>query len=180
MVPGPLTLKLRGANGLLRPRTTWWQSRRPLTASGGSSRRSRETTSEADEAVASHVVAACSNLNDWLRSGHAPRGFAKAGGELGAAAGVYRNAAVAFKSLADVDGDQREAARTHVPPSWNKVTITWRYSSLPWRRSSVTQRSRGSKSGHRRDPTDARRPASSCLIRIGQSRDLTPLEKKSR
>jgi hypothetical protein len=68
----------------------------------------RETTSEADEAVASHVVAACSNLSDWLRSGHAPRGFAKAGGELGAAAGVYRNAAVAFKSLADVDGDQRE------------------------------------------------------------------------
>ena len=69
----------------------------------------RETTPEADEAVASHVVSACSNLNDWLRSGHAPRGFAKAGGELGAAAGVYRNAAVAFKSLAEVDGDQREA-----------------------------------------------------------------------
>jgi hypothetical protein len=69
----------------------------------------RETTFEADEAVASHVVSACSNLNDWLRSGHAPRGFAKAGGELGAAAGVYRNAAVAFKSLADVEGDQREA-----------------------------------------------------------------------
>src|ERR1700722_6519159 len=69
----------------------------------------RETTSEADEAVASHVVSACSDLNDWLRSGHAPRGFAKAGGELGAAAGVYRNAAVAFKSLADTDGDQREA-----------------------------------------------------------------------
>lgn len=69
----------------------------------------RETTAEADEAVASHVVSACSNLNDWLRSGHAPRGFAKACGELGAAAGVYRNAAVAFKSLADVDGDQREA-----------------------------------------------------------------------
>jgi hypothetical protein len=35
--------------------------------------------------------------------------LAKAGGELGAAAGVYRNAAVAFKSLADVDGDQRGA-----------------------------------------------------------------------
>ena len=69
----------------------------------------RETPSGTDEAVASHVVSACSNLNDWLRSGHAPRGFAKAGGELGAAAGVYRNAAVAFKSLADVDGDQREA-----------------------------------------------------------------------
>jgi hypothetical protein len=69
----------------------------------------RETSSEADEAAASHVVSACSNLNDWLRGGHAPRGFAKAGGELGAAAGVYRNAAVAFKSLADADGDQRKA-----------------------------------------------------------------------
>jgi hypothetical protein len=71
----------------------------------------RETASEADEAVASNVVSACSDLNDWLRSGrgHAPRGFAKAGGELGAAAGVYRNAAVAFKSLADVNGDQRAA-----------------------------------------------------------------------
>jgi hypothetical protein len=65
--------------------------------------------SEADEVVASHVVSACNNLNDWLRSRHAPRGLAKAGGELGAAAGVYRNAAVAFKSLADVEGDQREA-----------------------------------------------------------------------
>jgi hypothetical protein len=68
-----------------------------------------ETSSETDEVVASQVVSACTNLNEWLRSGHAPRGFAKAGGELGAAAGVYRNAAVAFKSLADVDGDQREA-----------------------------------------------------------------------
>lgn len=68
-----------------------------------------QTPSDPDEAVASHVMSACSSLNDWLRSGHAPRGFAKAGGELGAAAGVYRNAAVAFRSLADVDGDQREA-----------------------------------------------------------------------
>lgn len=69
----------------------------------------RETPSETAEAVASHVVSACSDLNEWLRSRHPPRGFAKAGGELGAAAGVYRNAAVAFKSLADVDGGQREA-----------------------------------------------------------------------
>ena len=69
----------------------------------------QEAPSEADEAVASHVVSACGNLTDWLRSRHAPRGFAKAGGELGAAAGVYRNAAVAFKSLTDVGGDQREA-----------------------------------------------------------------------
>ena len=55
------------------------------------------------------MVSACASLNGWLSSSHAPRGFAKAGGELGAAAGVYRNAAVAFKSLADVDGDQRKA-----------------------------------------------------------------------
>jgi hypothetical protein len=68
-----------------------------------------ETSPETDEAVASRLVSACANLNEWLRSGHPPRGFAKAGGELGAAAGVYRNAAVAFKSLADVDGDQRGA-----------------------------------------------------------------------
>jgi hypothetical protein len=68
-----------------------------------------ETLSEADVAVAADVLSACSNLSDWLRSAHAPRGFAAAGGELGAACGVYRNAAIAFKSLSDVDGDQREA-----------------------------------------------------------------------
>jgi hypothetical protein len=55
------------------------------------------------------VVSACGELSSWLRSSHAPRGFSKAGGELGAAAGVYRNAAVAFRSLADVDGSQRQA-----------------------------------------------------------------------
>lgn len=68
-----------------------------------------ETPVEADEAVPSQVVSACGSLSGWLRSSHPPRGFAKAGGELGAAAGVYRNAAVAFRSLADVDGDQRQA-----------------------------------------------------------------------
>ena len=68
-----------------------------------------ETPSETDEAVASHVVSACSTLSGWLGSSHAPRGLGKAGAELGAAAGVYRNAAVAFRSLADVDGDQRQA-----------------------------------------------------------------------
>jgi hypothetical protein len=69
----------------------------------------RERPGETNEAVASQVVSACGSMSGWLRSSHVPRGFAKAGGELGAAAGVYRNAAVAFKSLADVDGDQREA-----------------------------------------------------------------------
>jgi len=68
-----------------------------------------ETPPDADEAVAAQVVSACASLSGWLNSSHPPRGFAKAGGELGAAAGVYRNAAVAFRSLADVDGDQRRA-----------------------------------------------------------------------
>jgi hypothetical protein len=72
-------------------------------------RAERERPSETNEAVASQVVSACGELSSWLRSSHAPRGFAKAGGELGAAAGVYRNAAVAFRSLTDVDGAQRQA-----------------------------------------------------------------------
>jgi hypothetical protein len=71
-----------------------------------------ETPPETDEAVAAQVVSACGSLSGWLSSLHAPRGFAKAGGELGAAAGVYRNAAVAFRSLADVGGDQRQARST--------------------------------------------------------------------
>jgi hypothetical protein len=69
----------------------------------------RDTPSETVEAVAPPVLSACSDLNDWLRSRHPPRGLAKASGELGAAAGVYRNAVIAYKSLSDVDGDQREA-----------------------------------------------------------------------
>ena len=76
------------------------------------SRRNERRHPRLDEAVASQVVSACGSLSGWLRSSHAPRGFAKAGGELGAAAGVYRNAAVAFRSLADVNGDQRQARST--------------------------------------------------------------------
>ena len=68
-----------------------------------------ETPLEADDAVASQVVSACDSLRGWLSSSHAPRGFAKAGAELGAVAGAYRNAAVAFRSLADVDGQQQRA-----------------------------------------------------------------------
>jgi hypothetical protein len=68
-----------------------------------------ERPSETNEAVASQVVSACGELSSWLRSSHAPRGLAKAGGELGAAAGVYRNAAVAFRSLPDAEGMQRQA-----------------------------------------------------------------------
>ena len=69
----------------------------------------RDTPSEASAAVASEVVAACGSLAGWLSSARAPRGFGKAEGELGAAAGVYRNAAVAFRSLEDADGNQRRA-----------------------------------------------------------------------
>ena len=69
----------------------------------------RDTPYEASTAVASEVVIACGSLAGWLSSARAPRGFGKAEGELGAAAGVYRNAAVAFRSLEDADGDQRRA-----------------------------------------------------------------------
>jgi hypothetical protein len=72
-------------------------------------RTEKESPSETNEAVASQVVSACGELSSWLRSSHAPRGLAKAGGELGAAAGVYRNAAVAFRSLAEAEGMQRQA-----------------------------------------------------------------------
>jgi hypothetical protein len=37
------------------------------------------TPVEADEAVASQVVSACSDLNGWLRSSHPPRGLRKSG-----------------------------------------------------------------------------------------------------
>jgi len=76
-----------------------------------------EKTPEMVAAVATEVITACGNLVEWLRSSHAPRGFGKAGGELGAAAGVYRNAAVAFRSLADGDVDQRQVR--------SKACATW-------------------------------------------------------
>ena len=78
-------------------------------ASGGSSRRTKRRPPKLTKRLPPMSCQPAAISTDWLRSGHAPRGFAKAGGELGAAAGVYRNAAVAFKSLTDVDGDQREA-----------------------------------------------------------------------
>jgi hypothetical protein len=60
-------------------------------------------------AAASEVLNACDGLASWLDSSRAPRGFGKAEGELGAAAGVYRNSAIAFRSLPDTDVDQRRA-----------------------------------------------------------------------
>jgi hypothetical protein len=63
---------------------------------------------ETATAIASELISACGSLSGWLGSSRAPRGFGKAEGQLGAAAGVYRNAAVAFRSLADADTDQRQ------------------------------------------------------------------------
>ncbi len=63
--------------------------------------------SEAFAEVASEVVTACGILAEWLSSTRVPRGLGKVEGELGAAAGVYRNAAVILRSLEDVDGYQR-------------------------------------------------------------------------
>ncbi len=69
----------------------------------------REMPSEAFAEVASEVVTACVSLAEWLSSTRVPRGLTKVEGELGAAAGVYLNAAVAFRSLENADGRQRQA-----------------------------------------------------------------------
>ena len=47
------------------------------------------------------VISACNTLADWLARSTAPRRLRRADGELGAAAGVYRNAAFVFRSLID-------------------------------------------------------------------------------
>jgi hypothetical protein len=59
--------------------------------------------------VASEVVAGCDSLAGWLNSTRVPRGLGKAEGEIGAAAGVYRNAAIVYLNLEDVDGYRRSA-----------------------------------------------------------------------
>lgn len=69
----------------------------------------RDMPSEASAEVASEVVTGCDSLTGWLSSTRVPRGLAKAEGELGAAAGVYRNAAVVYRNLGDADGYQRWA-----------------------------------------------------------------------
>jgi len=69
----------------------------------------REMPSEAFAEVASAVVNACCSLAEWLSSTRVPRGLAKAEGELGAAARVYWNAAIAFRSLGDEDEYQRQS-----------------------------------------------------------------------
>lgn len=68
-----------------------------------------DVPSEIAALLASTVVAACSSLSDWLNGVRAPKGLRKAEGELGAVAGVYKNAAFAFRSLVDADVAQRVA-----------------------------------------------------------------------
>ena len=63
---------------------------------------------EEDAALAEEVVDRCGGLTEWMAATHAPRGLAKAEGELAAAAGVYKNAAFAFRSLIDAEPDQLE------------------------------------------------------------------------
>lgn len=72
------------------------------------------TLSEQAEAVGDPpegVMASCAALANWMAQFKAPRGLGKAEGELGAVAGVYRNAAFAYRSLADADDDSRAARR---------------------------------------------------------------------
>lgn len=59
---------------------------------------------------AAELTAACADLLQWLHDSPAPSGHGQARAELGAAAGVFRNAAFAFRSL-DEAGPGQHAAR---------------------------------------------------------------------
>lgn len=69
----------------------------------------REIPSAASADIASEVVTGCDSLAGWLNSTRVPRGLGKAEGELGAAAGVYQNAAIVYLHLETVDGYRRSA-----------------------------------------------------------------------
>lgn len=64
-----------------------------------------------NELLSSSVLAASAALMRWLELSRAPRGLRGAEAEMGATAGVYRNAAIAFSSLADADPGQQTARR---------------------------------------------------------------------
>ena len=68
-----------------------------------------ELSPAAAAAITTAVVSASAALTDWLSRSRAPRGLGKAEAELGASAGVYRNAAFAFRSLTDAEVEQRQA-----------------------------------------------------------------------
>ena len=82
-------------------------------------------------AVASELINVCAGLLEWLSVSHAPRGLGKAGGELGAAAGVYRNAAVAFEACLMQTSIRHKVGQKPAPSCWNRVIIMSRRSSQP-------------------------------------------------
>ena len=85
----------------------------PLAAAALPLRGAFEPGSDVDldqsEAVSSSALAAAAALTQWLELSRAPRGLRATEAELGATAGVCRNAAVAFSSLTDADPDQHAA-----------------------------------------------------------------------
>jgi hypothetical protein len=70
-----------------------------------------EVAGPTPEELPAAAAAAAASATRWLEALRAPRGLGKAEAELGATAGVCRNAAVAFSSLADADSEQHAARR---------------------------------------------------------------------
>jgi hypothetical protein len=66
--------------------------------------------------LATELIAVCADLSKWPGSSPAAKDFRKAHAELGTAIGVFRNAALVFRSMDEVEGVQREA-RTRACPS---------------------------------------------------------------
>ena len=76
---------------------------------GAAFRRILKLSPAAAAAVTTAALSASAALTDWLSRSRAPRGLGTAEAELGASAGVYRNAAFAFRSLTDAEVEQRRA-----------------------------------------------------------------------
>lgn len=105
---------------LLAARRSWWASAQELLVSVTDAAEILRTAFEGaaedvPDAVAdpaSAVIAACNVLTGWVAAAKAPRGLAKARAELGAVAGVYRNAAYAFRHIGAADTETRMARMT--------------------------------------------------------------------
>jgi hypothetical protein len=84
-----------------------------ITEAVGLLRKAFEVTTEEEleptDDPSERIVAACNALASWLAESKAPKGLGKAEGELAAVAGVYRNAAYAFRNVADADDEARTA-----------------------------------------------------------------------
>ena len=66
---------------------------------------------DTDAELGSRLLATCDDLHQWLQNSPAPDDYREAHAELGAAIGVFRNAAFAFRSLPGAAPD-RLAARS--------------------------------------------------------------------